>query len=226
MVARVWDRAIASGATEVIVATDDERIAREVKACGGVALMTSEDHASGTDRLAEVATTMNWSDETLVVNLQGDEPCIPVALLQQVAAALSEHESAGIATMATPITTAAELFSESAVKVVTDEAGMAHYFSRAPIPWVRGVFVPGTVPTSLPEGHRFLRHIGIYAYRTGVLKRVAAHEQAASERAESLEQLRALSMGIGIHVTTIAEAPTPGVDTEEDLQRVQSEFSE
>lgn len=226
MVARVWDRGIASGAEEVIVATDDERIVSEVEACGGRALMTSADHASGTDRLAEVATTLGWADDTIVVNLQGDEPCIPVALIQQVASALSEHASAGIATMATPITEASELFNDNAVKVVADNDGMAEYFSRAPIPWVRGSFRPGELPTRLPEGHTFLRHIGMYAYRAGVLRRVAAHAHAMSERAESLEQLRALAMGIGIHVTTIAVPPTPGVDTEEDLERVQREFAE
>ncbi len=225
MVARVWDLAIASGAAEVIIATDDERIVTEIEACGGKALMTRVSHVSGTDRLAEVASTLGWPDDTVVVNLQGDEPCIPVELIQQVATALSEHPSAGIATMATPITEAAELFNDNAVKVVTDNEGMAEYFSRAPIPWVRGEFRPGEVPKVLPEAVGFLRHIGIYAYRAGVLSRVAAHAQAPSERAESLEQLRALAMGIGIHVTVISEAPTPGVDTEEDLERVQREFS-
>jgi 3-deoxy-manno-octulosonate cytidylyltransferase (CMP-KDO synthetase) len=127
--------------------------------------------------------------------------------------------------MATPIADAAELFNDNAVKVVADNHGMAEYFSRAPIPWVRGEFRPGELPTSLPSGHTFLRHIGMYAYRAGVLRQVAAHAQVATERAESLEQLRALAMGIGIHVTTIDEAPTPGVDTEEDLQRVQREFA-
>ncbi len=225
MVARVWDRAIASGAEEVIVATDDERIVDEVAACGGRALMTSPDHASGTDRLAEVAATLAWPDDTIVVNLQGDEPCIPVALILQVARALGEHASAGIATMATPISEASELFNDNAVKVVVNDAGMANYFSRAPIPWVRGEFRPGELPKSLPKGHTFLRHIGMYAYRASVLRRLAAQAQSAKEKAESLEQLRALAMGIGIHVTTIAEAPVAGVDTEEDLKRVQGEFT-
>lgn len=215
---------MASGADQVIVATDDQRIVDDVEACGGVAMMTSPNHASGTDRLAEVASTLGWGDDTVVVNLQGDEPCIPVELIQQVAAALLVKPGAGIATMATPITDAAELFNDNAVKVVADNAGMASYFSRAPIPWVRGVFHPGEVPAALPAGHPFLRHIGMYAYRAGVLKRLAAHAQAASERAESLEQLRALAMGIGIHVTTIAKAPAPGVDTEADLARAEREF--
>ncbi len=225
MIARVWDRAVLSGASEVIVATDDERIVAEVEKCGGKAVMTSPDHASGTDRLAEVVSICGWSDDTVVVNLQGDEPSIPVALLQDVASALVANSAAGIATMATPISEASELFSENAVKVVADEAGMALYFSRAPIPWVRGLFSDKAKRDSLPAETLFLRHIGMYAYRAGVLRRIAAHTQSQAEMAESLEQLRAMAMGIGIHVTTIAEAPLPGVDTEEDLLRVQAEYT-
>jgi 3-deoxy-manno-octulosonate cytidylyltransferase (CMP-KDO synthetase) len=134
--------------------------------------------------------------------------------------------SAGIATLATPITDASELFNDNAVKVVVDNQGFASYFSRAPIPWVRGVFRPGERAPAMPEGIEFLRHIGMYAYRAGVLRQLAAHEQVACERAESLEQLRALAMGIGIHVTRIAEPPAPGVDTEEDLERAIEEFAQ
>jgi 3-deoxy-manno-octulosonate cytidylyltransferase (CMP-KDO synthetase) len=224
MIARVWDRAMASGAEQVIVATDDERIVAEVEACGGEAMMTSQEHASGTDRLAEVATRLHWADDAVVVNLQGDEPCIPVELIQEVAAALIANPRAGIATMATPIREVAELFNDNAVKVVVKSDGMASYFSRAPIPWVRGAFHPGQVPGDLPAEFEFLRHLGMYAYRAGILRRMAGHEQVASERAESLEQLRALAMGIEIHVTTIADAPAPGVDTEEDLRRAEQEF--
>ena len=139
MIARVWDRAMAAGAEQVIVATDDERIVSEVQGQGGEAMMTSVDHASGTDRLAEVATALGWDDETVVVNLQGDEPCIPVELIQQVAQALVDNPQAGIATMATPITEAAELFNDNAVTVLADNAGMAGDFGRAPVPGVRGV---------------------------------------------------------------------------------------
>lgn len=225
MIARVWDRAMLSGASEVIVATDDQRIVDEVEACGGRVVMTSPDHASGTDRLAEVAAICKWSDNTIVVNLQGDEPSIPVALLQDVASALDSNASAGIATMATPIQEPSELFSENAVKVVTNEQDMALYFSRAPIPWVRGLFSAAEQSQVLPSDTTFLRHIGMYAYQAGVLRQIAAHAQSQTERAESLEQLRAMAMGIGIHVTTIAEAPLPGVDTEEDLLRVQAEYA-
>ena len=214
------------GAGEVIVATDDERIVAEVEGCGGKAMMTRSDHASGTDRLAEVVQTLGWSDNTVVVNLQGDEPCVPHTLLTQIATALRDHPDAGIATMATPILTTEELFNDNAVKVVLDEQGMASYFSRAPIPWVRGVFEPGRVPTTLPKKHTFLRHIGMYAYRAGVLQQMAEHSQSSHERAESLEQLRALAMGIGIAVEIVSQPPPPGVDTLEDLERTIQYFSE
>lgn len=225
MVARVWDRAMGAGAQEVLVAADDSRIVEEIAGCGGEAMLTSPDHASGTDRLAEVASRRQWSDNTVVVNLQGDEPCIPETLAAELASALVAHPAAGIATMATPIHSTDELFSDNAVKVVMAETGMAHYFSRAPIPWVRGAFVPGEVASTLPAGQRFYRHIGMYAYRVGVLKRLTACPQSSYERAESLEQLRALAMGIGIHVSLVEEPPPAGVDTEADLLRAEEFFA-
>ncbi len=225
MIARVWDRAMESGADEVIVATDDERIVAEVERCGGKAMMTRPDHQSGTDRLAEVARALGWSDDTIVVNLQGDEPCVPATLLAQIASALDTTKEAGIATMATPIHTAAELFNDNAVKVVLDGEGMASYFSRAPIPWVRGAFAPGEIPTNLPDGHTFLRHIGMYAYRAGVLRQMANQAQSSHEKTESLEQLRALAMGIEIAVKVVSGAPPPGVDTAQDLERATRYFS-
>jgi 3-deoxy-manno-octulosonate cytidylyltransferase (CMP-KDO synthetase) len=222
MIARVWEVARAAGAEEVVVATDDQRIIDEVEAIGGTALMTRSDHRSGTDRLAEVVSVLGWDEDTVVVNLQGDEPCMPTALIAEVAQALVDEPEAGIATMATPIASAEELFNPSAVKVVLDESHMASYFSRAPIPWVRDVFAAGSVPERLPEDVPFLRHLGMYAYRARVLREVAAHAPAPCEKAESLEQLRALAMGVGIVVRTIEEPPPPGVDTEEDLRRVEA----
>jgi 3-deoxy-manno-octulosonate cytidylyltransferase (CMP-KDO synthetase) len=221
MIAHVVDRGRESGATEVIVATDDQRIADAVSKEGAQAVMTSPDHASGTDRIAEVARAREWSEDTIVVNLQGDEPCIEPSLLAMVAQALRTCEDAGMSTVATPIRSAAELFDESVVKVVLDERCMARYFSRAPIPWVRGVFSQGP-PATLPDGVPFLRHVGLYGYRVGDLLRVAQGEPVAAERAESLEQLRALAMGIGIHVSVVPESPGPGVDTEEDLERAKA----
>ena len=220
LVAHVWDNAIACGAEQVWVATDDERIAEVVERHGGRAVMTSADHASGTDRLAEVAA--DWPDETLVVNLQGDEPGVGPALVCQLAEALRARPQAGMATLATPVRSTEELFDPNAVKVVLDDAGMALYFSRAPIPWVRGLFQPALASASedVLSERTFLRHLGLYAYRAGTLRRIAQEPPNVHEDAEALEQLRALGLGIGIHVSVIPEAPLHGVDTEEDLRRV------
>lgn len=220
LIAHVLERARASSAAEVLVAADDARVARAVEQEGGRALLTSPDHTCGTDRLAEVARTLGWSDDTIVVNLQGDEPLVPPALLDALAAALDAHDAAGIATAATPIDDPRELFSASAVKVVLDDRGFALTFSRAPIPWVRDGFTLDRLPDALPAGVPFLRHLGLYAYRAGTLRRLSEAAPAAIERAESLEQLRALALGIPIHVRVLDDAPPPGVDTEEDLERV------
>jgi 3-deoxy-manno-octulosonate cytidylyltransferase (CMP-KDO synthetase) len=220
LIAHVWDRARASGAGEVLVAADDVRIAAAIEREGGRALLTSPEHTCGTDRLAEVARSLGWADDTIVVNLQGDEPLVQPALLDALAASLESHEVAGVATLATPITDPRELFSPSAVKVVLDDQGFALTFSRAPIPWVRDRFSLDRVPDALPPETPFLRHLGLYAYRAGTLRRLSEAPPAAIERAESLEQLRALALGIRIHVRVVDDAPPPGVDTEEDLERV------
>ncbi len=223
MIAHVWDRAQASGADEVLVATDDERIAAAVAAFAGQSIMTSAGHRSGTERLAEVAELRDWDDNDIVVNLQGDEPCMPSEHLSTVARALVAHDAAGIATLAAPIDEVDALFDDGVVKVIMDAGGMAQYFSRAPIPWVRGLFATdGQRPDALPSDIGFWRHIGVYAYRVATLKRIAALEAVASERAESLEQLRALSAGIGIHVSQVTGVPDAGVDTEADLLRVEA----
>lgn len=210
LVVRVWENAVRAGAREVVVATDDARIRDAIEQSGGTAVMTAPEHASGTDRLAEVAQELGWEDDAIVVNLQGDEPMIPGALLMELAAALGEHPSAGIATMATPIASADDVTKASVVKVVIDRDGFALYFSRAPIPFDRDG--TGDAP--------YLRHLGLYAYRVATLRILSGTERSAYERAESLEQLRALENGIRIHVTVVDEAPPHGVDTEEDLDRV------
>jgi 3-deoxy-manno-octulosonate cytidylyltransferase (CMP-KDO synthetase) len=211
-----------AGAVEVVVATDDERVASTVKQAGGRALMTATDHACGTDRVAEVTRYERWPDREIVVNLQGDEPAIDPRLLRRVASALVEHPSAGIATLATPIRTVEELFDPHAVKVVCDSRGMASYFSRAPIPWVRGEFDLAKGPLArLPKGVTFLRHLGLYAYRAETLRALAGKPPCEAELAESLEQLRALWHGIGIHVSVVEASPHGGVDTEDDLRRVE-----
>ena len=221
LIEHVYRQALGSGALEVVIATDDPRIQTVAEGFGATVCMTSPDHQSGTDRLAEVADRLGWPDEAIVVNVQGDEPRLPPALIRQVAAALAAHPDAGIATACTRIHDPAEAFDPNVVKVVRDAVGYALYFSRAPIPWHREAFgTSGVLLAELPADTAWLRHIGIYAYRAGVLRRYPQWPPASSELAESLEQLRALWQGVRIQVVEAAEAPPPGVDTEADLARV------
>ncbi len=224
MIEHVYARGTEAGATTVCVATDDERIVNAVNAFGGTALMTSPDHTSGTDRLAEVSAQRQWPDGDIVVNLQGDEPCMDPKLVALVARILDE-EGGDLATLATPVRSAADLFSANTVKVIIDDGGLARWFTRAPVPWVRGAFEPTQIADTLPEGVPFLRHLGIYAYRVGVLKRICAAPPHPHEQAESLEQLRALAMGLSIRVGVVADAPGHGVDTEADLARAEAALS-
>ena len=221
MIVRVCENAARSSASQLCVATDDERIEKVVKDAGYKALMTSPNHASGTDRLAEVVEQLNLSPEHIVVNVQGDEPLLDPKLVDRMALALHQAKDAGIATLATPIRTPEELFDPNVVKVVHSERGMALYFSRAPIPWARGKFTKGQIPATLPEGVPYLRHVGLYAYRAGTITKIAKTAPPAFEQAESLEQLRAQYLGIGIHVTVVEEPPGHGVDTEDDVRRVE-----
>lgn len=217
MVQRVWEQARSSGADEVIVATDDERIERIAREFGATVCMTDANHPSGTDRLQQVATLQGWEDGRIVVNVQGDEPLIPPALIDQVAANLAEHSVAGIATLCEPIESYAELTNPNAVKVVSDVNGLALYFSRATIPWPREPFSQD--PGSMPQG-QWYRHIGIYAYRTAFLHRYVAWAPAPLEQLEQLEQLRALYHGERIHVAPSVEKVPAGVDTPGDLETV------
>lgn len=221
MIVHTWRRALASGAASVTVAADDPRIVDAVKGAGGQALLTRPDHPSGTDRVHEVVVTNGLAGDQVVVNLQGDEPLMSPELVAAVAGALRAGADASVATAATPIDSVDELFNPNVVKVVFDRAGLAHYFSRAPIPWVRGLF-DGGKPEHLPPEPSFWRHLGLYAYRVDALRTLCAHPTVAYERAESLEQLRALDLGLRIHVTTTDQAPGPGVDTEADAERVDS----
>lgn len=218
MIQRVWEQAKRSAASRVVVATDDARIVDACLGFGAEVLLTRADHNSGTDRLAEVASLLGLSDETIVVNVQGDEPLIPPAIIDQVAANLAAHAEAGIATLAEPIHDAAQLFNPNVVKLVTDANGLALTFSRAPLPWARDAFAAGR--EQLPVGVPFRRHIGIYAYRAGFLHDFVAWGPCWLEDTECLEQLRALWHGVRIHVADALEAPPAGVDTPEDLQRV------
>lgn len=210
LLAWVWQVAQESGADEVIVATDDHRIRTAAERFGARVSMTRTDHASGTDRACEVAEALGWADDAIVVNLQGDEPLIPPELVEQVAAALIADPEAGVATLATPVSSLAEARNPNIVKVVRDAADRALYFSRAPIPFHRD--------GGGPEG--MLRHIGLYAYRVAALKRLAALPPAPLEEAEKLEQLRALFNGIPVTVARASCTAPGGVDTAEDLARV------
>jgi 3-deoxy-manno-octulosonate cytidylyltransferase (CMP-KDO synthetase) len=220
MIEHVWRRAVESGAQQVVVATDDERIRQAVEGFGGHAVMTSAEHASGTDRLAEVANTLGWSDDTIVVNLQGDEPMMPGQLIARMALALESHVEAGIATLAAPIVDAADISNPNVVKVVLDQRQFALYFSRAPIPWVRGNYAASVPVRELPTGVPLLRHFGLYGYRVAALKLLARSAVAPLEAAESLEQLRALYIGTRIFVEISTDDLGRGVDTAEDLAAV------
>lgn len=222
LIQHVIERALGAGAGEVAVATDDGGIAAVAKAAGVRAFMTRESHASGTDRIAELAELRGWPDETIVVNLQGDEPLAPASGIRAVADVL-EASSAPVATLATPVEDHAQLFDPNVVKVVRDVHGLALYFSRAPVPWVRDRFAKGADRSApLPKEVPFLRHIGIYAYRAGFLRRFAALPMGALERAEALEQLRMLEAGHRIAVGIAPEPFPAGVDTEADLLRVEA----
>jgi 3-deoxy-manno-octulosonate cytidylyltransferase (CMP-KDO synthetase) len=218
LILHVARRALAAGAREVWVAADDERIAQALAGSGVRVAMTSQAHPSGTDRLAECAAIAGWSDDAIVVNLQGDEPFAPVAGIRAVAA-LVAASGAEVATLAAEITDVATLFDPNAVKLVRAAGGDALYFSRAPIPWPRDAFAHD--PGRLPEGHHWLRHIGIYGYRAGFLRRFAAMPPGRLERIESLEQLRVLEAGHRIAVAVTPEPFPPGVDTPDDLARAE-----
>jgi len=219
LVMHVWDAACRAGARSVRIATDDARVLEAVRAAGAEAVMTSSAHSSGTDRLAEVAAAAGWSDDAIVVNVQGDEPLVPPTVVRALGAALEERSEAGVATCATPIRESGELWSPHVVKVVLDRDGFALYFSRAPIPWARDSF-GAERPADLPSGVPYLRHLGLYAYRVATLRCIYEAAPSPHERAEALEQLRVTHLRIPIHVTVVDEAPSPGVDTHEDLERV------
>ena len=220
MVQHVWQRACRSAAAQVVIATDDVRILDAAQDFGAQVCMTSPEHPSGTDRLQQVATQMGWPDAQIVVNVQGDEPLIPPAVIDQVAANLAQHPGAGIATLCAQITGLEELLNPNIVKVVRSAQDMALYFSRATIPWPRDAFARSTA--AFPGAGAWYRHIGIYAYRTGFLHQYVTWPSAPPEQLEQLEQLRALYNGVGIHVAPAREAVPAGVDTPQDLLAVRS----
>lgn len=220
MVVHVAERARLSGASTVIVATDHADIARTVEAHGFTAIMTRTDHASGTDRIAEVVSRLGLARDDIVVNVQGDEPLIEPALISAVAGQLAAHGDAAISTVCCPLTDSAQMANVNVVKVVIDKHGYALYFSRAPIPFARDAFAGGIkqLPAALPA----YRHIGLYGYRTEFLACYAQLSPAAIEQAEALEQLRALWHGYRISVAVTEKSPHGGVDTPADLEHVRT----
>ena len=219
MLQHVFERGMESGATEVIIATDDSRIAEAAESMSAKCRMTSADHKSGTDRLAEVARAEGWPDDMIIVNLQGDEPLMPPGLIDQCASLLND-ERADVATLASPVRSDADFRNPNVVKAVVDENGFALYFSRASIPYAR------SKETELLARETALHHHGIYAYRNSVLQQIVAASQSPLEIAEQLEQLRVLSLGMKIKVGIPAVRPGPGVDTAEDLAEAERAMME
>lgn len=223
MVIRVAERALLSGAEEICIATDHHEIYETVVVHGLDAVMTRADHVSGTDRIAEVVAFKHWSADTIVVNVQGDEPLIDPDVIRSVAENLAAHGAASIATACHPLHEYDEAFNPNIVKVVLDHAGHALYFSRAPIPYARDAFAAGK---TLPAGLPVYRHVGLYAYRVSFLANYAQLQPAAIEQFESLEQLRALWHGYKISVEIMTDALAPGVDTQQDLDAVRQLFTQ
>jgi 3-deoxy-manno-octulosonate cytidylyltransferase (CMP-KDO synthetase) len=221
MVVRVAERARESGANRVCVATDSRDIAQAVERAGFEAVMTRADHPTGTDRIAEVVEKFGLDPSAVVVNIQGDEPLIEPGLVRAVAALLADTPEAAVATACHPIRDSEEFFDPNSVKVVLDNAGFARYFSRAPIPWARDAFATSR---KLPDAMPCYRHIGIYAYRAEFLRVFPRLAVSPLERFEALEQLRALWHGYAIAVAVRQDAPAPGVDTPQDLDRVRALF--
>jgi len=221
MVRHVWQRACDAGAESVVIATDDHSIRSHCEQFGARVCMTSPDASSGTDRVAEVASQLGWADEDVVVNLQGDEPLMPVSAIRDVADQLINEASADIGTLCWPIQSTAELIDPNVVKVVIARSGSALYFSRAPIPWDRDR-PDSRDPQSSEVPKAVYRHIGLYAYRSGVLDRLANEQSCELEEIEQLEQLRALWIGLRIQVRQAAEMPGPGVDSPEDVAKVEA----
>jgi len=218
MIQRVYEQASMVGAEKVVVATDDSRICDVVASFGGQVIMTSANHPSGTDRLQEVAERCKLDGDSIVVNVQGDEPLIPPGVIAQVAQNIESHPEAAVATLSEPIESEDDFRNPNIVKVVIDQNGLALYFSRAPIPWPRDHFQQGK--PGLPNGLIPQRHLGIYAYRVNQLNSFVTWPPAPLEKLECLEQLRFLHHGSRIHVQQACEPVPGGVDTPEDLQQV------
>ncbi|NRA41817.1 MAG: 3-deoxy-manno-octulosonate cytidylyltransferase [Pseudomonadales bacterium] len=235
MIQHVYQQACLSAATEVIIATDHAAIFQAAEDFGAKVVMTSESHESGTDRLQEVVATLQLADDAVVVNVQGDEPLVPPSVINQTAALLTQTDasSQSMATLFEFCESSEQVFDPNVVKVVTTEPKLsddmtlsqALYFSRAPMPWHRDSFEPATLAASLPSDIRYKRHLGIYAYRVGLLHRFVSWPVAALEQVEKLEQLRVLANGEAINIALACESLPPGVDTQADLDKVRALFA-
>ncbi|PCH56341.1 MAG: 3-deoxy-manno-octulosonate cytidylyltransferase [Legionellales bacterium] len=228
LVERVFDKAMLCGAEQVIIATDDNKIAAVAKTFGASVCMTRIDHATGTDRLSEVVQQYNFADDTIVVNLQGDEPLIAIDSVHTVVANLQQHKDASIATLATRIMIPSEVFDPNVVKVLFDNYGYALYFSRAPIPWDRDNFKFNDHNLDFNfsiNSAKYYRHLGLYAYRSGTLQSFSALPESDLEQAEFLEQLRMLANGSKIHIGVVTDLLPKGVDTVADLERVRAVYA-
>lgn len=219
MIQRVYEQALKSDCRQVVVATDDKKVEQACVDFSAPVCMTATGHESGTDRLHEAALKLGLADDHIVVNVQGDEPLIPPALINQIAKNLANNENAGMATLSIPINDMEEFLNPNAVKVVASNTGQALYFSRAPIPW------PRDNATELPTFFEAQRHIGIYAYRVSFLKQFVTWPISDLEQTEKLEQLRAMSNGVVIHIAQACEVPPAGIDTQTDLDRVRHLFA-
>lgn len=220
MVQHVYERALATGVKEVVIATDDQRIYDAALGFGADVVMTRIDHENGTERIAEVAKIRNWKDQDVIVNLQGDEPLIPQKLIELTAQGLLDNPDAGMSSLCTPITSPHDAFDFNVVKTVLDNRGFAMYFSRASIPWDRDLYKNGL--TEVTQQSAVYRHIGMYGYRVSFLRQYGNMEVTSLERVEALEQLRALCYGVKIHMSVIDEPPGHGVDTPDDAVRVEA----
>ncbi|WP_263079980.1 3-deoxy-manno-octulosonate cytidylyltransferase [Endozoicomonas sp. Mp262] len=225
MVQHVYERAVESQASRVIIATDDERIVSVAESFGADVCMTQSGHPSGTDRLQEVVSLYGMADNEIIVNVQGDEPLIPPSVINQVARNLCQADTAGAATLCEPLSSTEQLFDPHIVKVVSDQQGYALYFSRAPMPWARDHFAMAD-SQSLPTVDVFRRHIGIYAYRVSLLNQYVQWGICPIEKLEALEQLRLLWHGHRIHVADAIETPPAGVDTEQDLEFIRQQLEQ
>ncbi len=219
MIEHVYNRAVESGAETVVIATDDDRIREVCEGFKAQVCMTSEDHETGTQRLAETVVALEWEDDDIVVHLQGDEPMICPTLISQVAQDLEDHDNVKVTTLCRPIDNMLEIFDPNTVKVVINHRGYAEYFSRAPIPWIQGEFDYNKIEDKKIDGHH-LAHIGLYAYRVGFLQKYLEWEGCPEEPMEQLEQLRVLWFGGKVHVAIGKESASMGVDTPADLERV------